>query len=71
MLIIESLDVLKAQQQLNSYCIHVYELVGSPLCPHCGRNTHETDWEQELGYRRAHVEKMGLFHQATPVWWSI
>jgi hypothetical protein len=26
-------------------CRHVYEYVGSPACPDCGRDTHETDWK--------------------------
>lgn len=24
-------------------CRHVYESVGAPICPDCGRDTHETD----------------------------
>jgi len=71
MLIIESLDVLKAQQQLSSYCIHVYELEGSPICPYCGEDSHETNSQQQEALRQAHIEKYGLFHQSIPVWWSI
>jgi len=25
-------------------CRHIYEDVGSEVCPDCGRYTHETDW---------------------------
>jgi len=71
MIIIESLDVLKAKQQLSAYCIHVYKLVGAPICPHCGEDSHETNSQEQELLRQAHIEKYGLFHQATPTWWSI
>jgi hypothetical protein len=53
------------------YCIHVYELVGSPLCPHCGKDTHETNWDIELKLRREYVKKVGILYQAPMTWWSI
>lgn len=27
------------------YCRHVYEVVGAPICPDCGKDTHETDFK--------------------------
>jgi len=51
-------------------CVHVYEVVGADLCPHCGSNTHEQNWVQELKYRRAYVERVGLFFKKVS-WWSI
>jgi hypothetical protein len=53
------------------HCSHVYELVGSPLCPHCGKETHENDWEIQLKLRRAYVKKVGILYQAPKQWWSI
>jgi hypothetical protein len=29
------------------YCEHVYEDIGTPICPKCGRDTHETDWSYQ------------------------
>jgi hypothetical protein len=27
------------------HCKHVYEDVGAPVCPLCGKYTHEADWK--------------------------
>ena len=27
-------------------CRHVYEYVNAPICPDCGKDTHEPNWEQ-------------------------
>jgi len=51
-------------------CKHIYEIVGATYCPHCGADTHETNWVQELGYRRAYVKRVGLFAKKVS-WWSI
>ena len=53
-----------------SICKHVYEIVHEDICSLCGGDTHETNWAQELEYRRAYVKKMGLFYKKA-VWWSI
>jgi RNA polymerase subunit RPABC4/transcription elongation factor Spt4 len=34
------------------YCRHVYELVRAPICPECGKDTHETDWKVVAEQRR-------------------
>ena len=26
-------------------CKHVYEYVNAPICPYCGKDTHENNWE--------------------------
>ena len=52
------------------HCIHVYELVGSGLCPHCGKDTHETDWDIQLKLRQDYVKKVGILHQSIS-WWSM
>ena len=51
-------------------CIHVYKIVHEDICSLCGRDTHETNWVQELKYRREYVERVGLFYKRS-VWWSI
>jgi rRNA maturation protein Nop10 len=28
-------------------CRHIYEYVGSEVCPDCGRYTHENNWQQD------------------------
>jgi hypothetical protein len=28
-------------------CRHIYEVIGLPDCPDCGRPTHEIDWQLE------------------------
>jgi rRNA maturation endonuclease Nob1 len=52
------------------HCSHVYELVGSDLCPYCGKDTHENNSQHQEALRQAHIEKYGLFNQ-NPSWWSI
>ena len=52
------------------YCEHVYKIMGASLCPKCGQDTHETDWEQIAKQRREHREKYGLFYNVRE-WWSI
>ena len=52
-------------------CEHVYKYMGSSICPLCGQDTHETNWEVQAEHRRLHQEKYGLFYQAPHVWWSI
>lgn len=52
-------------------CEHVYKYIGADTCPHCGKNTHEIDWNRDREERRLHREKYGLFNQAPNVWWSI
>lgn len=27
-------------------CRHVYEYVNAPICPECGKDTHEPNWEE-------------------------
>ena len=55
----------------NVLCEHVYKYMGSSICPLCGKDTHETDWEVQAEHRRLYQEKHGLFYQAPHVWWSI
>ena len=52
-------------------CEHVYKYIGADTCPHCGKDTHEIDWNRDREERRLHREKYGLFNKAPYVWWSI
>lgn len=51
-------------------CIHIYQNIGSNICPHCGDNTHETDWELFRKQQKEHREKHGFFYNVLG-WWSI
>ena len=55
----------------NDVCEHVYTIIGKELCPSCGRNTHETDWEVVRQGRKEHREQYGILYQAPQRWWSI
>ena len=28
-------------------CDHVYMTIGSPICPKCGKETHDIDWKKQ------------------------
>lgn len=51
-------------------CVHVYKEVGADICPHCGKDTHKTDWVTIASQRRTHREEVGLFYNVKE-WWSI
>jgi hypothetical protein len=38
-------------------CRHVYEYVGSDICPDCGGYTHETDFALQTELRKKHYEE--------------
>lgn len=40
------------------------------ICPNCGGDTHEIDWNLLKEQRIAHREEHGLFY-TTNEWWSI
>lgn len=52
------------------FCEHVYKVVGAEICPSCGKDTHETNWEVINEARRKHREEHGILHNV-PIWWSI
>ena len=51
-------------------CEHIYKNIGADICPNCGRDTHETDWEFIKQERIKHREKYGILHVVRE-WWSI
>ena len=56
--------------EILEFCEHVYKSMRTNPCPKCGKDTHETDWEQIAKQRREHREKHGLFYNVRE-WWSI
>lgn len=49
-------------------CKHIYENVGSEICPYCGRDTHETDWTYQAQlHKQWHEEGKATYGG----WWSI
>lgn len=50
-------------------CIHIYQNVNAEICPHCGRDTHETNWEKNNLYARQW--KIDNPNAAYGGWWSI
>ncbi len=49
-------------------CRHIYENVGEPICPYCGRDTHETDWKFQAELHRDWIASGKATSQG---WWSI
>jgi len=50
------------------HCRHVYEHIGEPICPYCGRDTHETDWAKEHKLMKQwHADGKAAYGG----WWSI
>ena len=52
------------------YCEHVYRDMCLEICPICGTELHETNWELIAEQRRLHREEHGLFYNVRE-WWSI
>jgi predicted Fe-S protein YdhL (DUF1289 family) len=50
-------------------CIHIYQNVDSDICPYCGRDTHEVDYNKQ----RELKEKWKLENPDAKYggWWSI
>ena len=53
-----------------TYCRHVYENVGQPTCPDCGRDTHEIDWKFQWQLHKQYL-KDNPDAWKTVGWWSI
>jgi hypothetical protein len=49
-------------------CWHIYKDTGFPLCPDCGRDTHETDWVKEW---ELHQKWIADGKARFTGWWSI
>jgi hypothetical protein len=60
------------------HCRHVYEYVNSPICPDCGKDTHEPDIALHLKLFKEYYESDEPKKYTCPVeggtirgWWSI
>jgi hypothetical protein len=53
-----------------SYCIHYYENVGAKVCPYCGNDTHEIDFEKENKINREWLKRNPDAWKKVG-WWSI
>ena len=54
--------------QKPKFCKHVYEDVGSEVCPFCRGYTHKTNWEEQ---HRLHKEWIASGKATAQGWWSI
>jgi hypothetical protein len=59
-------------------CRHVYEYVGAPICPDCGKDTHEPDIELHSKLFNEHYDSEKHLAYKCPIeggtirgWWSI
>ena len=50
-------------------CEHVYRYVNAPICPYCGKDTHETDWQKQHELNKQW--KLDNPDSAYGGWWSI
>lgn len=71
-------STLQKTMESKVICRHVYELVGSPTCPDCGRDTHETDRELQIALFKNHYKEGKHLSYKCPIeggtirgWWSI
>lgn len=53
---------------MTNQCIHIYQNTGFEVCPYCGRDTHETDWEYQA---QLHKEWIASGKAKFGGWWSI
>ena len=52
-----------------TFCRHVYENVGEYICPYCGKNTHEINWEEQNNFNKKWREENPDAKYGG--WWSI
>ena len=50
-------------------CEHIYKDVGTAICPACGRDTHEVNWEEVNATHRQW--KIDNPNATSDGWWSI
>ena len=51
-------------------CIHIYQNVGAELCPHCGRDTHELNFQKQNKINKDWLRKNPNAWREVG-WWSI
>jgi len=59
------------------HCRHVYEYVNQNICPDCGKDTHETDYEFQTRLHKQWIEEGKHLPMQCPLggtirgWWDI
>lgn len=60
------------------YCRHVYEYVNQPICPDCGKDTHEPNHELHHQLFKKYYDEGNHLSYKCPIeggtirgWWSI
>lgn len=56
------------KRYIEQNCEHIYKNMGAPICPICGRDTHETDWSKQ---HELHREWIASGKAQFGGWWSI
>ena len=51
-------------------CRHIYEYVNAEICPDCGRDTHEPDFEKMNAYNKKWLKDNPEAWRSVG-WWSI
>ena len=51
-------------------CQHIYKNIGKPICPDCGRDTHEIDWAKNNQFHKEWLKKNPDAWKSVG-WWSI
>jgi hypothetical protein len=58
-------------------CPHIFETIGVAICPDCGRDTHETDFEFQIELHKQWIRDGKADWNICPLggtirgWWSI
>jgi hypothetical protein len=58
-------------------CRHIFETIGAAICPDCGGDTHETDWQEQNRLHRQWIADGKADWNICPLggtirgWWSI
>lgn len=55
---------------MTEYCEHVYKNMNANPCPKCGKETHETNWEQVNEYHKKWLKENPDAWKNVG-WWSI
>lgn len=51
-------------------CEHIYKNIGVEVCPKCGRDTHEINWQEQKTLKKQWLKDNPLAWKNVG-WWSI
>lgn len=69
--------MIQAELKDENRCRHIYQRVAAEICPDCGRDTHETDFELQRQLHKQWIEDGKADWNICPLggtlrgWWSI